>query len=116
MDGEYGVMGLTAWDLRSSPNAKYANRSRPALRPFVYLSMRDTSDAADALVRRAILKQAPVDRLQSTLALSESMRAVSLAGLRGRFPDRTVLELVELLSGESLAPSVRHGPRAAGSA
>lgn len=116
MDGEYGVMGLTAWDLRSSLDAKYTNRSRPALRPFIYLGMRDTSDAAEALVRRAILKQAPLDRLQSTLALSESMRAVSLAGLRRRFPDRTVLELVELLSGESLSPRVRHGPRVEGSA
>lgn len=78
--------------------------------------MHDTSDAAEALVRSAILKQAPLDRLRATLALSESMRALSLAGLRRRFPDRTVLELVELLSGESLSPGVRHGPRAEGSA
>ena len=54
--------------------------------------------------------------MRATLALSESMRALSLAGLRRRFPDRTVLELVELLSGESLSPGVRHGPRAEGSA
>lgn len=78
--------------------------------------MRDSSDAAEALVRSAILKQAPLDRLRATLALSESMRAVSLAGLRRRFPDRTVLQLVELLSGESLSPSVRYGPHAEESA
>lgn len=68
------------------------------------------------MVIDAVRRQAPLDRMRATLALSESMRAVSLAGLRRRFPDRTVLELVELLSGESLSPSVRYGPRAEGSA
>lgn len=54
--------------------------------------------------------------MRATIALSESMRAVSLAGLQRRFPDRTVFELVELLCGESLRSVVRHGPRIEGSA
>ena len=77
--------------------------------------MHDTSDAAEALVRSAILKQAPLDRLRATLALSESMRALSLAGLQRLFPDRAVFELVELISGESPRPVVRYGPRIEGS-
>lgn len=73
--------------------------------------MRDTSNAAESVVRDAMLSQAPLDRMRATFALSESMRAVSLAGLRQRYPERSVLELVELLAGESRDPAVRHGPR-----
>ena len=70
--------------------------------------MDDTTDAA--LVRDAVLRHTPIERLRTTLALSESMPAVALAGLRERYPDCTVLELVELITGETLRVAVRHGP------
>ncbi len=78
--------------------------------------MHDTSDTATALVRDALLRQTPLERMRATLALSESMRAVSLAGLRVRYPERSAFELVELLTGESLRPAVRHGPHMDGTA
>jgi hypothetical protein len=81
----------------------------PPHAPYI-AEMHDTTDTATALVRDAVLRHTPIERLRTTLALSESMRAVSLAGLRGRYPERTMLELVELITGESLRVAVRHGP------
>ena len=66
--------------------------------------MMDTSPTAAALVRRATGRRAPVDRMRDALAFSEAMREVALARLRLRFPDRSTLELVELLLGETLIP------------
>lgn len=66
--------------------------------------MMDTSPAAAALVRDAIGRRAPVDRMRDALAFSEAMREMALTRLRKRFPDRTTLELVELLLGETLIP------------
>jgi len=72
--------------------------------------MHDTSVAAVQLVQEALRRQTPLERLRATLALSESMWAVSLSTLRRRYPDRSVIELVELLAGEALLPAARHGP------
>lgn len=72
----------------------------------------DTTPEAAAIVRRAIRQQTPAERVNAAVALSESLRAMSLATLRARFPERSTLQLVELITGESLVPCVRSGPRA----
>jgi len=61
----------------------------------------DTDPEAAALVLRAIRQQSPAQRVEAALALSESVRAISLTALRVRFPDRSMLELVEMITGES---------------
>lgn len=66
--------------------------------------MHDTAPDAEAAVRAALLRRAPIDRMRDALALSAAMREVALARLRERFPGRTTLELVELLVGERLIP------------
>jgi hypothetical protein len=50
---------------------------------------------------RAIRQQSPAQRVEAALALSESVRAISLTALRVRFPNRSMLELVEMITGES---------------
>jgi len=70
----------------------------------------DTTPEAAALVLRAIRQQSPAQRVAAALALSESVRAISLAALRARFPDRTTLELVALITGDSMVPTARSGP------
>ncbi len=71
----------------------------------------DTTPEAAALVQRAIRRQSPAQRVDAAIALSESMRAISLATLRARFPECSTLELVALITGESMVPSARSGPR-----
>jgi hypothetical protein len=44
----------------------------------------------------------PAQRLRQAIDLSETARALALAGLRARYPDRTDLELIELYAGYSL--------------
>lgn len=61
-------------------------------------------------VREAVLRQSPVGRLRATLAPSESMREIALTGLWVRFPDRSTIELVEMLVGEPVRAGVRCGP------
>jgi hypothetical protein len=68
--------------------------------------MHDTSEAAADVVRAAIRRTAPGERVRQMLAHSETMRALALARLRERHPDRSTLELVELLLGEQLLPPV----------
>jgi len=70
----------------------------------------DTTPEAASLVRRAIRQQSPAQRVDAAIALSESVRAISLATLRARFPGRTTLELVAMITGESMVPSARSGP------
>ncbi len=70
----------------------------------------DTTPEAAALVLRAIKQQSPAQRVAAALALSESVRAISLTALRARFPDRSTLELVALITGESMVPTARSGP------
>ena len=67
--------------------------------------------AISVLVLRAIQRQSPAQRVEAAIALSESVRAISLATLRARFPERSTLELVALISGEPMVASVRCGPR-----
>lgn len=74
--------------------------------------LHDTSPDAEDLVRDAIRRQSPAQRVDAALALSESVRAISLTSLRARFPDRSILELVAMITGESMVPSARSGPRA----
>ena len=70
----------------------------------------DTAPSAQALVQRAIQRQSPAQRVDAAIALSESMRAISLATLRARFPECSTLELVAIISGEPMVPSARSGP------
>ena len=62
----------------------------------------DTSLATEQVVLDAIRRTDPVQRMREALALSESMRAVALNRLRTRYPDRTLMQLVELMLGEPL--------------
>ena len=64
--------------------------------------MRDTSTEAIAVVRATIRAVDPVDRLRKALAHSEAMRDLALARMRVRYPNRSTLELVELLLGQPL--------------
>ncbi len=66
--------------------------------------MTDTRSEAVAVIREAILKTAPAERMRRALELSEQVRSLSLAGLRLRHPGYSTLQLVELLSGETLIP------------
>ena len=63
----------------------------------------DTSPEAAALVRRALRRQSPAQRVDAAIALSETMRAISLATLRTRFPERPTLEFVALTTGSVAA-------------
>lgn len=67
--------------------------------------MSDTRPEAAAVVRDAILRTAPAERLRQALVLSEQMRTLSLATMRRHHPDLTTLQLVELMSGETLIPA-----------
>ena len=69
--------------------------------------MHDTRTDAAAAVRAAIKQVAPIDRLREALVHSERMRELSVARLRARYPDRSTLELVELLLGERLTGNAR---------
>ena len=69
--------------------------------------MHDTSPEAAAVVRAAILRRSPAVRLQQVLELSEQVRELSLAGLRKKYPERSTLELVELMLGTQLIPPDR---------
>jgi hypothetical protein len=66
--------------------------------------MRDTTPEAQEAVRIATVRTAPVQRLRDALAFSETMRELSLARLRARHPDRSTLELVEILLNQQLVP------------
>ena len=66
--------------------------------------MRDTSPAAERARLEAIRRLDPVQRVRQALAFSESMRQLALARLRERYPEKTQLELVELMLGEPLLP------------
>jgi hypothetical protein len=69
--------------------------------------MHDTRNDAAAAVRAAIKQVAPIDRLREALVHSERMRELSVARLRARYPERSTLELVELLLGERLTGNAR---------
>jgi hypothetical protein len=73
--------------------------------------MRDTTPAAERIQLDAIRSMAPAERIRLAFDLSESVRRVALAGLRARHPDRTDLELVEMLLGRRLVPAGWPAPR-----
>ena len=66
--------------------------------------MSDTSPYAARIVRDAIRRRDPVERMRDALVHSEAMRELALSGLRARHPGRTTVELVELMLGERLVP------------
>ena len=72
--------------------------------------MRDTTDEAAAVADAAIKRMNPVDRLRQSLAHSEAVRDLAIARLRAKQPDRSTLELVELLLGERLVRDDRTTP------
>jgi len=72
--------------------------------------MRDTSNEAATVADAAIKSMKPVDRLRQSLAHSETMRNLAIARLRAKHPDRSTLELVELLLGERLVRKDRPTP------
>jgi hypothetical protein len=67
--------------------------------------MNDTRPEAAEIVREAIRRTPPAERIRQVLELSEQMRTLSLTTLRRRHPNLSTLQLVELLSGESLIPT-----------
>jgi hypothetical protein len=87
-----------------------ASRRQPAA---AYLSrMRDTTAEADEVQLDAIRHMAPGLRLAQALELSESVRRLALTRLRTLHPDRSDLELVELLLGAPIIPPRVSGPAA----
>ena len=74
--------------------------------PGWYISMmRDTSPHALHIQLAALRRISPVERLRRAFELSEAMRELALVRLRTRYPGRSELELVELLTGHLLSPS-----------
>jgi hypothetical protein len=74
--------------------------------------MRDTRDEAEEIRLAAIRRQTPAERLRLMFDHSEAMRELALAGLRRRYPDHTVVQLVEMLLGQTLIPpGAGHPPR-----
>ena len=69
--------------------------------------MHNTSPEAAAAVRAAILRRSPAERLQQALELSEQVRELSLTALRAKYPERSTLELVEMMLGTQLIPPDR---------
>jgi hypothetical protein len=67
--------------------------------------MRDTRPEADQLQLDALRAMAPGARIRLALDLSETMRQLALSRLRVRYPDRSDVELVEIMLGLS---SCRH--------
>ncbi len=74
--------------------------------------MIDTLPEAEAILRVAIQRRAPIQRLRDALQLSDALRDVALAAMRRRFPDEPVVALVSRLTGEPPESRVRMGPRA----
>ena len=60
---------------------------------------RDTTRAAEAIRIAAVRRRRPADRLREALQLSDTTRALALASLRRRHPQRSDRQLVELLLG-----------------
>jgi hypothetical protein len=72
--------------------------------------MHDTSPEAVAVVRAAVQRRPPVQRMRDALELSESLRALALARLRRQHPADSPIALAERLTGESLQLAARTGP------
>lgn len=68
--------------------------------------MLDTTDEAERVQLAAIRAMSPGERLRQALELSETMRQLTLVGLRARHPGLSDSRLVALLL-ESEAPPTR---------
>jgi len=81
-----------------------ASVSTGAVARATFHGMNDTDPEAAAVVKAAILRRDPVERMRQAFAQSEAMRELALSRLRVRYPDRSTIELVELLLGARLMP------------
>lgn len=67
----------------------------------------DTREEAEQVRLAAIRARSPEQRLRDAMELSEMVHAAAMAKLRARYPTRSTLELVPLLSeGAVQSPSV----------
>ena len=69
--------------------------------------MSDTPRVAEEVRLAAIRRMEPAERLRQVFELSESVRRLALARLRERHPDRTDVELIEVLLGRRLVVAAR---------
>ena len=69
---------------------------------YIELMMTDTTAEARQERIDAIRRMTPSARIAQALDFSETMRRLSLGRLRLRHPERTELQLVELLLGVAL--------------
>ena len=72
--------------------------------------MHDTTPDAEQVRLEAIRRMGPAQRLAQALELSEFVRGLALTRLRELYPQRTDLELVELMLGERLVLPRPNGP------
>jgi len=73
--------------------------------------MRDTTPEAEQVLLAAIRQMGPAARLRRAFEFSEWVRDLALSRLRERHPDRTDLELMELMLGRRLIPASPRPPR-----
>lgn len=73
--------------------------------------MGDTTLAAEEVRLAAVRRLEPAERLRQAFELSEAVRRLALAGLRERHPERTDVELIEMLVGSRLVPTVTRPTR-----
>lgn len=66
--------------------------------------MRDTTEEADLVRLAAIRRLDPAERLRQAFELSETMRVVTLNGLRQRHPELSEHELIEKMIGIRFEP------------
>jgi hypothetical protein len=72
--------------------------------------MIDTRPEAQRVMDEIVRQQSPAERLAIALQWSDTAREVALEALRHRFPNETLLSLMERLAGEPYSPGVRSGP------
>lgn len=96
----------------SSSSLRRAGPHGHRVRPRATLrSMRDTTLAAEEVRLAAVRRLPPAERLRQVFELSEAVRRLVLAGLRERHPERTDVELIEMLVGGRLVPAVTRPTR-----
>jgi hypothetical protein len=66
--------------------------------------MRDTAVDVEQIRLAAIRRMTPTERLRQAFEWSESMRRLTLEGLRGRHPELSDRALVELMVGVRFEP------------
>lgn len=75
-----------------------------------FCDMNDTSPEAAAVLKAAILRCDPVERMRQALTHSDAMLELGLTRLRERYPDRSTLDLAEILRAQGFP----HGDPALG--